>query len=121
MVSLGSVKSGDVICHWAHAVLEVHQVEKEVGESGQLGVELALRNEKVTITVDAFEGVVAEALHEADLVTVRQVFQVLEEALLFRRIFIVVTVLLDSLLSHVLSPDQSLLGSSFSMISLVDH
>ena len=55
---------------------------------------------------------VLEGLHESNAVTVWQIIQVLEEALLLGVSLVVITVLLDTLARHVLAVGRRTIGSS---------
>ena len=112
----GGIVAGDIVSHGSHTVLEVDQVEQEVAEGRDFWVELALGDQDVGLLVEIVDGIVTEALHEADLVTVRQVVQVLEEGLLLWGVLIVVAVLLDTFSGNVLSPGLGALLGGFSEI-----
>ena len=95
--------AGDIVGHRSDSVLEVDQVEKQVGEGRDFGVELAAGDHGVGLDGRLAHCEVLEALHEADLVAIGQVVQVLEEGLLFGIVLEVVAVLLDTLTCHILT------------------
>ena len=102
----------DVIGHRSNSVFEVDQIEEKVREGRDLRVEFTLGDHGVCVLIHAVDGVVLEDFHEADSVSVRQVVKIFEEGLLLGGIFIIVTVLLDTLTSHVLTERAGFLNSS---------
>ena len=114
--------SRNIVSNGANAVFEVDQVEQQVRESRKFRVEFTLGDQCVAAAVlHLVLGEVLEDLHEADLVTVRQVVEVFEEGLLLRGVLIVITVLLDTFTCHVLSVRTSLLLGCLSEVFSVDE
>lgn len=109
LVKAGLLKHGNILAKRTNAVLEVDEIKSEVGEDGELRVVLTLANKHEVLVVSAVNSEVFEDLHETDLVAVRQVAKVFEEGLLLLIIFEIITVLLDSLLDHVLAESTGLL------------
>lgn len=109
LVLLRGFHECEVVGEGPDSVLEVLEVEDEVGEEGELGVVLALGDGGEGLLVGVALGEVLEDLGEADLVPVGQVLEVVEEALLLAVALVVVVVLVQCLLDHVVAHGLGLL------------
>ena len=120
LISGGSFHHGQVSGHWSDSVSEVNQIESQICEGGHLRIELSLGNRKEA-ALRAADGKVFEAFHKSDAISVGQVVEVFEEALLFLVRLVVVAVLLDSFSSHILSVWARLFSTYLVRVFMVKH
>lgn len=112
LVVTGDVHEGDVLGEGTHAVLEVNEVQDQVGEEGELRVVLTLLDHNEIFLIELGLSEVLEDLGESDLVTVAEVIHILEELLLLRVRLVVITILSKRLLYHILAEDSGIIDSA---------
>ena len=121
LISFGGIKQCEVSCEWSHSVLEVLQIKNEVWEYWKFWVVFSLLDHHVVLGVGVIYGVILENFAKADLISVVQIVEVLEESLFFTVSLIVIFVLFKSFFDNVFSHWFGFLCSRISELAWIQH